>query len=102
MACDRPQGYSQGEPFLYQSVIPADCSVGAINKHEYLNMIYSNGFTNVTLQKEKAIVIPDDILKNYLDEKELAAFKDGTTGIFSITVYAEKPKSCCEPGTGCC
>ena len=80
----------------------AGCVSGAINKHEYLNMIYSNGFTNVTLQKEKAIVIPDDILKNYLDEKELAAFKDGTTGIFSITVYAEKPKSCCEPGTGCC
>ncbi len=80
----------------------AGCVSGAINKHEYLNMIYSNGFTNVTLQKEKAIVIPDDILKNYLDEKELAALKDGTTGIFSITVYAEKPKSCCEPGTGCC
>ena len=80
----------------------AGCVSGAINKHEYLNMIYSNGFTNVTLQKEKAIVIPDDILKSYLDEKELAAFKDGTTGIFSITVYAEKPKSCCEPGTGCC
>lgn len=80
----------------------AGCVSGAIDKHEYLNMIYSNGFTNVTLQKEKAIVIPDDILKNYLDEKELATFKDGTTGIFSITVYAEKSKSCCEPGTGCC
>ncbi len=80
----------------------AGCVSGAIDKHEYLNMIYSNGFTNVTIQKEKPIVIPDDILKNYLNEKEMTAFKSEATGIFSITVYAEKPKSCCEPGTGCC
>lgn len=80
----------------------AGCVSGAIDKHEYLNMIYSNGFTNVTMQKEKPIIIPDDILKNYLDEKELSDFKRGATGIFSITVYAEKPTSCCEPGTGCC
>ena len=80
----------------------AGCVSGAINKHEYLNLIYANGFSNVTLQKEKAIVLPDDILRNYLNEKEMAEFKQGQTGIFSITVYAEKPKSCCEPGTGCC
>jgi len=80
----------------------AGCVSGAIDKHEYLNMIYSNGFANVTIQKEKPIVIPDDILKNYLNEKEMTAFKSEATGIFSITVYAEKPKSCCEPGTGCC
>lgn len=80
----------------------AGCVSGAINKHEYLNMIYTNGFSNVTLQKEKAIVLPDDILRNYLNEKEMTEFKQGKTGIFSITVYAEKAKSCCEPGTGCC
>ena len=80
----------------------AGCVSGAIGKHEYLNMIYANGFTNVTMQKEKPITIPDDILSNYLDENALNDFKNGTTGIFSITVYAEKPKSCCEPGTGCC
>ena len=80
----------------------AGCVSGAINKHEYLNLIYANGFSNVILQKEKAIVLPDDILRNYLNEKEIADFKQGQTGIFSITVYAEKPKSCCEPGTGCC
>ena len=80
----------------------AGCVSGAINKHEYLNLIYANGFSNVTIQKEKAIVLPDDILRNYLNEKEMTEFKQGQTGIFSITVYAEKPKSCCEPGTGCC
>jgi len=36
-----------------------------------------------------------------LSEKELADFRAGNTGIFSITVYAEKSKTCgC--GSDCC
>lgn len=80
----------------------AGCVAGAIDKHEYLNMIHTNGFTNVTLQKEKLIHIPDDILSNYLSEKEISDFKAGSTGITSITVYAEKPEPCCDPASGCC
>jgi SAM-dependent methyltransferase len=82
----------------------AGCVAGAIQKEVYLELIKSNGFANFQIQKEKAIVIPDDILSNYLNEKELMDFKNGHTGIFSITVYAEKPikDSCCKPGTGCC
>ncbi|MEO8960937.1 MAG: arsenite methyltransferase [Ginsengibacter sp.] len=78
----------------------AGCVSGAIQKQTYLELIQINGFGNITLQKEKPIHIPDDILKDYLDEKELIDFKAGNTGIFSITVYAEKPGSCCEPD--CC
>ncbi len=78
----------------------AGCVAGAIQKETYLELIQTNGFSNITLQKEKLINIPDDILKNYLNEKELTNFKTGNTGIFSITVYAEKSKSCC--GTDCC
>jgi arsenite methyltransferase len=79
----------------------AGCVSGAIQKEVYLELIKQNGFEHITIQKEKAIVIPDDILKNYLNEQELADFKQGTTGIFSITVFAQKP-SCCAPGSGCC
>jgi len=79
----------------------AGCVSGAIQKEAYLELIKVNGFSNVTIQKEKAINIPNDILKNYLDEEELNNFKTGNTGIFSITVYAEKAKSCgCS--TDCC
>lgn len=79
----------------------AGCVSGAIQKEDYLELIRSNGFSNLTIQKEKAINIPDDILKNYLNEDELTSFKTGDTGIFSITIYAEKSKSCgC--GTDCC
>lgn len=79
----------------------AGCVSGAIQKETYLELIKINGFSNITVQKEKAINIPDDILKNYLNEEELTNFKSGNTGIFSITVYAEKAKSCgCS--TDCC
>jgi arsenite methyltransferase len=81
----------------------AGCVSGAIQKEEYLGLIQSNGFSNITLQKEKAILIPDDILSQYLDNSALESFKAGSVGIYSITVYAEKPakmKSCCGPE--CC
>ena len=79
----------------------AGCVAGAIQKEVYLELIVQNGFTNITVQKEKVIVIPDDILSNYLNAEQLASFKNGTTGIFSITVYAQKPAGCA-PGSGCC
>lgn len=78
----------------------AGCVSGAIQKGDYLKMIERNGFANITIQKEKAIIVPDDILKNYLSEEQIAEFKNSNIGIFSITVYAEKP--CCDPKTGCC
>lgn len=82
----------------------AGCVSGAIQKADYLRLIEATGFTNVILQKERAITIPDDILKDYLNETELVSFKSDGVGIFSITVYAEKPSdagdACCAPG--CC
>lgn len=77
----------------------AGCVSGAIQKNAYLALIQANGFSNIIIQKEKPIIIPDDILSNYLNDTELQSFKSGETGIFSITVYAEKPENC---GTGCC
>jgi SAM-dependent methyltransferase len=82
----------------------AGCVAGAIQKQHYLELMEANGFKNITVQKDKAIIIPDDILSNYLSAQQLAAFKQSNTGIKSITVYAEKPdeakKACCGPE--CC
>ena len=84
----------------------AGCVSGAIQKSEYLGIIEEAGFKNITLQKDKTIVIPDSILAEYLSIEELAEYKKGETRISSITVYAEKPakddRNCCEPGSGCC
>ena len=81
----------------------AGCVAGAIQKKTYLALIETNGFKNITVQNDKPIVVPDDILREYLSEEQLAAFKQSGTGITSITVYAEKPlesKTCCGPD--CC
>jgi SAM-dependent methyltransferase len=82
----------------------AGCVSGAIQKTTYLELIEINGFEKITIQKEKAIIIPEDILKNYLSPSEISSFLEGNTGIFSITVYAEKPLNTkvCVPGGGCC
>lgn len=79
----------------------AGCIAGAIQKEEYLNLIRETGFTTVTVQKEKAITIPDEILKDYVTGEEAKTFKNSGVGIFSVTVFAKKD-SCCKPGSGCC
>lgn len=96
----------------------AGCVAGAIQKDEYLKLIEDRGFQNIKVQKEKTISIPDDILIKYLSQDEINSFNKGATGIFSITVYAEKAgtkqektklelseieaSDCCTPTSGCC
>mgnify|MGYP006292065339 CR=1 FL=1 len=92
----------------------AGCVAGAIQKQDYLRHIEEAGFADVVIQKEKTIEIPDDILEKYLSPNEIEDFRKGNIGIFSITVYAEKPgdkprkeeaeslSSGCAPNSGCC
>ena len=84
----------------------AGCVSGAIQRNEYLGIIEEAGFSNITLQKEKEILLPDEILANYLNVDEIAEYKSGKARIKSITVFANKPakddRNCCEPGSGCC
>jgi len=79
----------------------AGCVASAIQMEDYLKIIENSGFKNITLQKKKPIIVPDDILKNYLNEEEIQQYKDSTTRIYSITVYAEKVVGCCTPNSGC-
>ena len=81
----------------------AGCVSGAIQKADYLGFIEKTGFTDIRIQKEKKIIVPDDILQNYLTASEIAAFRESDTGIYSVTVFARKPvpaKNCCGPD--CC
>jgi SAM-dependent methyltransferase len=94
----------------------AGCVAGAIQKTEYLQFIADAGFQNIQLQKEKPIAIPNDILEKYLSVEAAKTFNNAGAGIYSITVYAEKPgtktakpklkmadlQSGCEPSSGCC
>ncbi|WP_299700598.1 arsenite methyltransferase [uncultured Pontibacter sp.] len=95
---DLPEGIVQA------SEMYAGCVSGAIQKEDYLQIIREVGFENITVQKEKAIHVPDEILHDYLDAEGIKAFRESNTGIYSITVYGEKPveKTDCVPGGGCC
>jgi len=79
----------------------AGCISGAIQKDEFLNLIKDAGFEAITIQKEKIISVPYDILSAYLSVAEIEEFKNSGTGIYSVTVFARKP-GCCTPGSGCC
>ena len=106
----KPGGHFSISDIVLEGVLPqtikdaaemyAGCVSGAIQKRVYLELIEHNGFINISIQKEKKIIIPDDILINYMSDTEIVAFNESGTGIFSITVYGEKPAACCEPG--CC
>ncbi len=94
----------------------AGCVSGAIQKSDYTQGIADAGFASASIQKEKPIIIPDDILEKYLDPHVIDQFKNGGVGIFSITVYAEKKGSkqgkkkmkisdvsdCGSPASSCC
>lgn len=84
----------------------AGCVSGAIQKRDYMSIIAEAGFTNIAIQKEKEIVVPEEILSAYLSPEEITAFKSTNATIKSITVFATKPakdeRNCCEPGSGCC
>lgn len=76
----------------------AGCVASAIQKQEYLDIIREAGFRFVAIQKEKPIIIPQDILANYLNEEEIAIYNSNRNIIHSITIYAEKQKVCCSSG----
>lgn len=68
----------------------AGCVAGAINIDQYIGHIETAGFSEPRIVKIKPIFLPNDILKKYMDEKEIEEFRNGSSGIFSITVFAEK------------
>lgn len=69
----------------------AGCVSGAIQKQAYLQIIAETGFEHIAIKKEKEVVLPDDLLSKYLNQQELQDFRNSATGIYSITVVAEKP-----------
>jgi hypothetical protein len=67
------------------------CVAGASPKEEYLQIIEDAGFQHIKVQKERKISLPVALLEKYLSPEEIEQFKSKERGVFSITVYAEKP-----------
>jgi len=97
----KPGGHFSVSDVVLQGTLPdelvkdaemyAGCVAGAVQKNDYLKYISESGFRNVSIQKEKEIILPDEILQNYLSQEGLEDYKSHDLGIYSITIYAEKP-----------
>jgi ubiquinone/menaquinone biosynthesis C-methylase UbiE len=98
----KPGGHFSISDVVIRGVLPstlkedaemyAGCVAGAIDIDDYLLIIAEAGFTNITIQKQKEIKLPDEILEKYMSEDEIENYRNSDTGIFSITVYGEKPE----------
>jgi ubiquinone/menaquinone biosynthesis C-methylase UbiE len=83
----------------------AGCVAGASEKGKYLGIIKKAGFKNIQIKKERIIDLPDELLLKYINESDLKDFKHSGSGVYSITVYADKLNTgtCCETTeSGCC
>jgi arsenite methyltransferase len=83
----------------------AGCVAGASEKGKYLGIIKSIGFRNIQIKKERLIDLPNDLLLKYINTDELKKFRQSGSGVYSITIYAEKldEGNCCDTNKiGCC
>lgn len=83
----------------------AGCVAGASEKGRYLGIIKKAGFKNIQIKKERLIDLPDELLLKYINAADLNDFKQSGSGVYSITVYADKLNTgpCCETTeSGCC
>ncbi len=83
------------------------CVAGASHRETYLEIIKSVGFKNIQVKKERIIdSLSDEILLNYLTNSQLDEFRKSGSGIYSISVYADKSDegNCCNTtnGINCC
>lgn len=79
-----------------QAELYAGCISGAVSLKEYLSVINQTGFQNVDVRKRKRIDLPDSLVRDVLNQNEYDLYQEAGIGIYSVTVYGEKPSACCE------
>jgi arsenite methyltransferase len=68
----------------------AGCVAGALQQDEYLGIIKESGFKNIEIKRTKVIELPEDVLREYINDSEIENFRKNKVGIFSITVVGYK------------
>lgn len=67
------------------------CIAGALPKGDYLDIIRDVGFEHVTVEKDRPIELPDEMLREHLSDDALADFRASGAGVCSVTVTGVKP-----------
>lgn len=68
-------------------------------------IIKSVGFKNIQIKKERLIDLPVELLLKYINAGELDKFRQSGSGVYSVTIYADKPDAgkCCDASDDeCC
>jgi len=79
------------EPIQKAAEAYVGCVSGAIQKEEYLGIVRASGFADVTVRKEREIVIPQDWLVRLLGEEQASIIKAHHFRVLSITINGNKP-----------
>jgi len=66
------------------------CVSGALKKEEYLKIIKNTGFKNVQVHISKDIIIPEEQLKEILNDEQYSIVIENDIGIISMTVSGYK------------
>lgn len=77
--------------FTDNAAMYAGCIASAIQREDYLAEIEKVNFKNICVERTKTVLIPDEVLHEYLDEATIVKYKEGNVGIYSITVTGVKP-----------
>lgn len=70
----------------------AGCVAGAMQMDDYLKIIHEAGFEEVSVQKQKPILVPDHILLHYLNETELEKIQGSQCRHFQYYSIWTKPR----------
>lgn len=78
------------EDLREEAALYAGCISGAVQKDQYIRIIQEAGFKNIKIQSKQENELPDEVYLNYLTPDEWEKYKESGSGIYSITIYAEK------------
>lgn len=76
------------------------CIAGAMPEADYLATIRDAGFADVRIVERRPVPLPDEVLREHLDEAERQTFRASGIEVLSVTVLGTRPASCCAPD--CC
>lgn len=79
------------DELIEEAEMYAGCIASAIQKNDYIEFIKDAGFKNIEIKRTKDIVLPAAMLLKYLSVESLDKFRNGPTGIYSITLTGHKP-----------
>jgi arsenite methyltransferase len=68
----------------------AGCVSGALKQEEYIGIINQSGFKDVEIKNSRLSNLPEELLKEYLSDEEIKAFRGNGAGLYSIAVVGYK------------